>query len=74
MVRIQSVTILKKCTEIYRKGFLIFDAVKFQESIFALPFAYSGMLLSHKSLPNYDDFIWVTLAMIGARTIGMSAN
>ena len=62
------------CIQTFRKGFLIFDSVKFQESIFALPFAYSGMFLAYKGLPNYETFIWVTLAMIGARTVGMSAN
>ena len=50
------------------------DAVKFQESIFALPFAYSGMLLAANGLPTWEQFIWITVAMVSARTLGMSAN
>jgi len=51
-----------------------FDAIKFQESIFALPFAYIGMLLSIQNIPSLEKFIWITLAMVSARTVGMIAN
>ena len=51
-----------------------FDAIKFQESIFALPFAYIGMLLSIQDIPSLEKFIWITLAMVSARTVGMIAN
>ena len=51
-----------------------FDAIKFQESIFALPFAYIGMLLAIQDIPSLDKFIWITLAMVSARTVGMIAN
>ena len=53
---------------------LFFDEVKFQESIFALPFAYSGMVLAADGLPTWDQFGWITIAMVSARTAGMSAN
>ena len=53
---------------------LFFDEVKFQESIFALPFAYSGMVLAADGLPTWDQFGWITVAMVSARTAGMSAN
>ena len=50
------------------------DAVRFQESIFALPFAYSGMVLAANGLPTWQQFLWITVAMVSARTLGMSAN
>ena len=50
------------------------DAVKFQESVFALPFAYSGMILAAGGWPTWQQFGWITLAMVGARTLGMAAN
>ena len=50
------------------------DAVKFQESIFALPFAYSGMVLAANGWPTWEQFLWITVAMVSARTLGMSAN
>lgn len=59
---------------IIRKLPLFLDAIRFQETIFALPFAYSGMIIAADGLPNFSDFLWITVAMIGARTLGMSAN
>lgn len=52
----------------------LMSAIRFQESLFALPFAYTGMLLAAQGFPDLHDFIWITVAMIGARTFGMSAN
>ena len=53
--------------------------VKFEHTIFALPFAYAGMLLAAYQLsgsgwPGLSTLIWVTLAMAGARTAAMGAN
>ena len=50
------------------------DAIKFHESIFALPFAYIGMTMAADGLPGWATFGWITLAMVTARTVGMSAN
>ncbi|WP_164473450.1 MULTISPECIES: menaquinone biosynthesis prenyltransferase MqnP [Deinococcus] len=53
--------------------------VKFEHTVFALPFAYAGMLLAAQELrgngwPGLSTLIWVTLAMAGARTAAMGAN
>ena len=53
---------------------LFLDAIKFQESVFALPFAYTGMILAASGFPAWEKVIWITVAMVGARTFGMSAN
>ena len=53
---------------------LFLDSIKFQESLFALPFAYTGMILAADGIPSWSQFIWITVAMLGARTFGMSAN
>lgn len=54
------------------------DAVKFEHTIFALPFAYLGMVLaaprSAHGWPGWDKLIWITLAMLGARTLAMTLN
>ena len=50
------------------------DAIKFQESVFALPFAYIGMIFAGRGLPTLYQFIWITVAMVSARTVGMIAN
>lgn len=48
--------------------------VKFEHTLFALPFAYGGMLLATRSWPGWGVFVWVTLAMVGARTASMALN
>ena len=53
---------------------LFFEEIKFQESIFALPFAYTGMVLAAGGLPSPGQFVWITVAMVSGRTLGMSAN
>ena len=59
---------------IIRKVPLFLDAIKFHESIFALPFAYIGMYLAAGGFPGWHAFIWITVAMVSARTVGMAAN
>jgi 4-hydroxybenzoate polyprenyltransferase len=52
------------------------DMVRFEHTIFALPFAYLGMVLAWGSWANANwwDFIWITVAMAAARTAAMSLN
>lgn len=50
------------------------DFVKFEHTLFALPFAYGGMLLAERSWPGWGVFLWITLAMVGARTASMALN
>jgi len=50
------------------------EAVKFEHTVFALPFAYLGMCLAARGLPTLGQFVWVTVAMAGARTLAMAAN
>ncbi|MDO8690707.1 MAG: UbiA-like polyprenyltransferase [Dehalococcoidia bacterium] len=57
-----------------RKTRLMMENVKFEHSIFALPFAYLGMILASKGLPSLSQFVWITVAMVGARTFAMSVN
>jgi 4-hydroxybenzoate polyprenyltransferase len=48
--------------------------VKLEHTVFALPFAYVGMLLAVGDVPAATDWLWITLAMIGARTLAMALN
>ncbi len=50
------------------------DFVKFEHTLFALPFAYGGMLLAAGGWPGFAVFFWITLAMVGARTASMAIN
>jgi 4-hydroxybenzoate polyprenyltransferase len=53
---------------------VFFDLVKFEHTVFALPFAYLGMALAAGGGPGWSKFIWITVAMVAARTLAMSAN
>jgi len=50
------------------------ELIKFEHTIFALPFAYLGMLLAAGGWPTWSQFIWITIAMAAARTLAMAAN
>ncbi|MDZ7703868.1 MAG: UbiA-like polyprenyltransferase [Trueperaceae bacterium] len=50
------------------------DFVRFEHTLFALPFAYGGMLLAERGWPGFVTFFWITLAMVGARTASMALN
>jgi len=50
------------------------DAIKFEHTVFALPFAYVAMVLAADGWPGWRVLVWVTLAMVGARTLAMSVN
>ena len=52
----------------------LLDAIKVEHTVFALPFAYLGMVLAARGWPGLGPFLWITLAMVGARTAAMAAN
>lgn len=53
---------------------IFLEMIKFEHTIFALPFAYMGMFLAVGGMPTLKQFIFITLAMVGARTAAMSLN
>ncbi|MGC8967508.1 MAG: menaquinone biosynthesis prenyltransferase MqnP [Thermus sp.] len=53
---------------------LYLELVRFEHTLFALPFAYAGMLLAAGGWPGWRTFLLVTLAMVGARTMAMALN
>jgi 4-hydroxybenzoate polyprenyltransferase len=48
--------------------------VRIEHTVFALPFAYVGALLAVDGWPGLGEMIWVTVAMVGARTLAMALN
>jgi 4-hydroxybenzoate polyprenyltransferase len=48
--------------------------VRLEHTVFALPFAYVGALLAVDGWPGTGSMAWITLAMVGARTLAMSLN
>jgi 4-hydroxybenzoate polyprenyltransferase len=52
---------------------VLLEMVKWEHTVFALPFAYAGMLAAPAPF-SLSNLIWITVAMIGARTAGMTLN
>jgi 4-hydroxybenzoate polyprenyltransferase len=58
------------------------DMVRFEHTIFALPFAYLGMILAANwppatgaiRFPTLRQFLWITVAMAAARTLAFAIN
>lgn len=50
------------------------EMIKFEHTIFALPFAYMGAFLAQRGIPSGYYLFWITMAMVGARTAAMSLN
>nr|WP_092068785.1 UbiA-like polyprenyltransferase [Dendrosporobacter quercicolus]NSL47226.1 UbiA family prenyltransferase [Dendrosporobacter quercicolus DSM 1736]SDL81302.1 4-hydroxybenzoate polyprenyltransferase [Dendrosporobacter quercicolus] len=50
------------------------ENIAFSHSVFALPFAYMGASLAAEGLPGGRDLLWITLAMIGARSAALALN
>jgi 4-hydroxybenzoate polyprenyltransferase len=48
--------------------------VRIEHTVFALPFAYVGALLAVDGWPGLANMVWLTVAMVGARTLAMSLN
>ena len=48
--------------------------VRLEQTVFALPFAWVGLLLAAGGWPEARTLGWVTAAMVGARTGGMALN
>ena len=48
--------------------------IRIEHTLFALPFAYVGAVMGARGLPTFGQFVWITLAVAGARTAAMAAN
>ena len=50
------------------------DNIALSHSVFALPFAYMGLVLASGGWPAGSDLLWVTVAMVGARSAALALN
>lgn len=48
--------------------------IKFEHTLFALPFAFLGAILAADGLPSWWQILWITVAMFGARSAAMTFN
>ena len=52
----------------------LLDMIKFEHTVFALPFAFLGALAGAQGMPSWEKILWILLAMVGARTAAMTFN
>jgi 4-hydroxybenzoate polyprenyltransferase len=56
----------------------VLEMIKFEHSVFALPFALTGALLAARftshGWPTLRQVLWITLAMVSARSAAMTIN
>jgi 4-hydroxybenzoate polyprenyltransferase len=50
------------------------EMIKIEHTLFALPFAFLGAVLAANGLPTPRQVLWITLAMVGARSTAMAFN
>jgi 4-hydroxybenzoate polyprenyltransferase len=56
---------------------IVLEMIKFEHSVFALPFALVGALLAARAgggLPTWRQILWIVVAMVGARSAAMTMN
>ena len=58
----------------WRRILTFLESIKFEHSIFALPFAVAATFMTYNGLPEWAKFGWIVLAMITLRTFAMAAN
>ena len=50
------------------------EMIKWEHSVFALPFALCGAMLAARGLPTAHQLVWITVAMVAARSSAMAFN
>lgn len=50
------------------------EMIKIEHTLFALPFAFLGAVLAARGIPTAAQILWITLAMVGARSTAMAFN
>jgi 4-hydroxybenzoate polyprenyltransferase len=48
--------------------------IRIEHTLFALPFAYTGAVVAAHGAPSWSALVWITLAVLGARTAAMAIN
>ena len=48
--------------------------IKFEHTLFALPFAFLGAILAANGWPEWWQILWITVAMVAARSAAMTFN
>ncbi|MDA8087073.1 MAG: hypothetical protein M0Z75_10280, partial [Nitrospiraceae bacterium] len=58
----------------FKRLVLFLRMIKFSHSIFALPVAFTSAIMAAGGFPPLIKILWITLAMVGARSGAMAVN
>src|SRR6476661_624513 len=58
----------------WQKLKITLSMIKFEHTLFALPFAFLGAILAADGIPTWRQILWITVAMVGARSAAMTFN
>ena len=56
------------------KAGVFLKEIRIEHTLFALPFAYTGAIVAARGIPSWSALVWITLAVLGARTAAMAIN
>ncbi len=65
---------MKMLTATFKNARTTLEMIKIEHTLFALPFAFLGAVLAAGGVPTAWQFLWITLAMFGARSTAMAFN
>ena len=63
-----------KPVRLWQKLRITLEMIKFEHTLFALPFAFIGALLAGPGFPSGQQILWIVVAMVGARSAAMTFN
>ncbi|MBI4595317.1 MAG: UbiA family prenyltransferase [Candidatus Tectomicrobia bacterium] len=61
-------------TKIFNRIAIILEMIKFEHTVFALPFALMSAFIAARGLPSWQKIAWILVAMVGARSMAMAFN
>src|SRR6266481_2687607 len=59
---------------VFRNLKITLEMIKWEHSIFALPFALCGAMLAAGGIPAWRQLLWIIIAMVSARSAAMAFN
>jgi 4-hydroxybenzoate polyprenyltransferase len=59
---------------LFRNLKITLEMIKWEHSIFALPFALCGAMLAAGGIPAWHQLLWIVIAMVSARSAAMAFN
>ena len=57
-----------------KNAVITLEMIKWEHSVFALPFALCGAMLAARGIPTLHQLLWIIVAMVAARSAAMAFN